>query len=193
MFVMDTSGSMDSEDYDQVKCGMTGEMTEYKNYETTSDTPKVWLRLYSGTSLSNTTSQRILNDSKIVVNQRTGKEIYNDVSEIVDGVEKYPWSESMLTCLLYAIDNTRKKRFPTPLLKATNMRSACFVLFTDETIWTNESLWYATYLYKNKNSEYYSDWLGDWDEKTGGCIENMMLDHPSNETGFCEKLNAGLK
>ena len=63
---------MDSDDYNQVKCGMTGEMTEYKNYDATLDTPKILLYLYSGVSLNSTISNRILNNSKIAVNQKTG-------------------------------------------------------------------------------------------------------------------------
>jgi hypothetical protein len=108
----------------------------------------------------------------------------------------------MLTCLYHAIAEVRKKHFPTPLVPPIDAvdespRSACFLLLTDESIWTIDTLYYITYIINSEYQShgYYDSWLADWNSNNTA-TNKPPFKRPTTFAEYadwCNYLNVSLK
>ena len=98
VYVIDTSGSMGSGDYDSVKCSITEAISEYNCFEHSQTDSKMWM--YNGTYASNIVSQRL---GSLSFENLLPKEIYNTVNDKINRITKRSSSEAMITCLYCAI------------------------------------------------------------------------------------------
>jgi hypothetical protein len=141
IYVLDTSGSM-SDDKEQVKCGMSGEIYDYNNYIYSLKDSKIYV--YSASKLSTMNVEASVFGS-IKFGEATSKSIWTAVDSFVTtAMKRVSGSECMVTNMYYSIAHFRKKVFTgnnaEPIGKRCNLSAATFLMFTDEDIFTNDTL-----------------------------------------------------
>lgn len=200
MYVLDTSGSMGDSDYTQVKRAITSEIYEYNCYDLETTSSKMFV--YSGTYLSNMQ----VSDSvfgTIPFGSASLSEIWHKVSPFVNGIAKNGGSESMITVLYYSISDFIKRMFDsgensTRPGKDCNIQSASFILLTDESIFTDDTLQNVDYLWDSR-SKWYSEWFHIWmltatnkfpvSLTTGGIAEEKKF----KRRKFCKDITNAMK
>ena len=120
--------------------------------------------IYYGTYLSNEGSQMVGN---ISFGEATLGEIWNSVSETIDGIQRLHTSEAMVSCMYLAIADMRKRLFDGENPMATigsssQIRSLSFILLTDESIFTPDTLDGVNSLYTRDTNKHYDKWFADW-------------------------------
>ena len=103
---MDTSGSMQGKDYTEVKNAITGEIYDYNCWALSAKDSAMYL--YYGTYLKNESSQLV---SNIMFGEATVSQIWNQVSPTIDGIHRAGGSESMVSCMYFAIVDMHKRLF----------------------------------------------------------------------------------
>lgn len=130
---------MDSGDYDKCKMSLTSALRHYSAIENAN--PKLWV--YSGTYDTNLESKQL---ADVNVSSSNVDTVYSISKKVIDNIAKYSSSEAMLTCLYVAmndilggraIDGRQLLRFDS---NATSLRGITFVLLTDESVTTSDSL-----------------------------------------------------
>lgn len=197
VYVLDTSGSMTTKDYTEVKKGIVSEIYDYNCFHTSPDTK---MFVYSASFLKNmNTSDAVF--GTVPVGGATLTSIWGAVSPFIDVVPRNKSSESMITNLYYSIANMIQRMFygrgHTDPGKKCTMSACTFVLLTDESIFTNDTLQNVDYLYdaskpagENKGV-WYSNWFADC--KT---YNLFPLSYTTNDTGraqFCQNITDALR
>ena len=176
VYVLDTSGSMsvyneEPSDHDktQVKYAITGEIYNYNCYAISAKDSKMYV--YSASKLSSMVASDAVFGT-IPFGNATLSQIWGAVNPfITDVMDKLSGSESMVTNLYYAIASTVHRMFygegATAPGAGCAMSSASFVMLTDESIFTDDTLdnidWLKDSTLPKKNKKippgtWYSSW-----------------------------------
>ena len=147
VYVLDTSGSMTTPDYQSVKRSLTIAVSEYtkfyKSYTTGENKGKdsrTWL--YNGTYVSNIAAARL--GDVTIDESKTPKQYYKIMDGVIKKVPRRNSSEAMLTCLYYALCDIhkmviQKDESENGDIYNRHLRALNFVLLTDESIFTNDT------------------------------------------------------
>lgn len=182
VFVIDTSGSMDDnqKQYDYQKCSfaIASIIDKYVCEDNGIDLSNIVI--YSGNYLTHT--ERVLGSLSLTKDNVTTSEqdkvqqlnSYESIIGLINGIQKQSSSESMITCLYYAIADVVKYFFynadsdKNQTIGNTQLKAMNFTLLTDESIFTLDTLKDYKKLVSdstapaNSNGRFYSVWFKQW-------------------------------
>ena len=95
---------MQGKDYTEVKNAITGEIYDYNRWVLSAKDSAMYL--YYGTYLKNASSQLV---SNIMFGEATVSQIWNQVSPTINGINRAGGSESMVSCMYFAIVDMHKR------------------------------------------------------------------------------------
>ena len=162
IYVLDTSGSMGNTDYTQAKYAITGEIYEYNCYVLSMTDSKVYV--YSAAYLSSMNVAESVFGT-IPFGNASLSEIWSAVDPFIANVKHNTSSESLITNLYYSISDTVKRMFEAE--GHTNPGAACalsaasFIMLTDESIFTSDTLNDVGQL-STASSKWYCPWFASW-------------------------------
>ena len=176
VYIVDTSGSMQFNDYEKCKVGITEAISEYNCFPGGTHNSRMWL--YSGTWLSNISSQQL---ATLSFTSATGQTIFNAVSPVINSIPKQSSSEAMITCLYCAIIDIHDKMLLENDLGTWTLKSLNFVLCTDESIFTNDTL--KDYN-KLKTDDY--PWFKNWQSSSTSKFPSALPSVPASDVSAAE-------
>ena len=141
VFVIDTSGSMTSDDYNSCKKSMALTLYNYFNFETELEKDaKVFV--YSGTYIGNLTDETSILGT-LTFGSISLDEIYPKCDSLINRIKKNRSSEAMISCLYNAISKIQYNVLSDsddPIRPGRHLKGLVFVLLTDESIFTDDTL-----------------------------------------------------
>ena len=152
-------------DRTHVKRAITGEIYEYNRYAINTSDSKMYV--YSASKLN---SMSISNSvfGTIPFGNATLSQIWTPVDNLITKVMKnLHGSESMVTNLYYSIASTMDRMFhsegSTTPGKRCELTAVSFIMLTDESIFTSDTLQYHEYLVDQNNS-WFCPWFKQWQD-----------------------------
>ena len=193
VYILDTSGSMQSDDYTQAKRCITGEIYEYNCFDAEASDSRMYV--YSAAYLSSMSIYESVFGT-IPFGQASLSTIWDSVSPFIDGIKHNSSSEAMVTNLYYSIASTIHKMFydegHTNPGKGCELSSVSFLLMTDESVFTSDSL-NDVGLLTRTTSEYYSSWFSEWQANAdNGFLTNKVM-LTERQWDFCKAISDALK
>lgn len=197
VYVLDTSGSMQSGDYTQVKYGIAGEIWGYNSSEYTTHKSRMYM--YSAQYLDTMEVNKSLFGS-IPFGNATVKEICQAVFPFVNGIARgdEASSESMITNLYFSISNIVKRMFEKNAVtigKNCALSAVSFILLTDESIFTSDTL-YGVGALTNSSSKWYSEWFKTWQRQSSSSSNLFPTNGTYNDEDrktFCQAITDALR
>ena len=194
VYILDTSGSMgggdnNSNNYRKSTHAITQTLMEYFCMENCD----ARIFMYAGTYANNITAQDLGTLPERLENAITSEDteaidkIATDVNTLVDKVKKKGGSESMLTCMYYAIGDIYDKLIKGQIgddvsaeyggtyanIGGSYLRGITFFLLTDEPIWKSDTF-YNVDTVINKN-----DWLKSWQQSSAPGHKKLPTSYPT--------------
>ena len=196
IYILDISESMDSrKDKLQVKYGITGEIYDYNTSIWSTKDSKIYV--YSANKLSNMkVEESVLGQIKF--GDATSKEIWDTVDPFIENaMKKTGLSESMVTNMYYSIANFMKIVFEGDGAETIGancrLSSAAFIMFTDESIFTSDTLSSVGKLTKEGDA-YYHEWFKNWQKNATNKFPDKLPGlNVNTKREFCMSITKALR
>ena len=195
----DEAGEASSNDKTQVKYGIIGEIYDYNSYPETTYDSQVYI--YSASFLTQmNVSEAILGSLRF--GDVTSKEIYEMVNPTINTImRKLSGSESMITNLYYSISDFLNRVFGvsgasdpmTNIGENCDLSSATFILFTDESIFTSDTLKDVEWLSDPTQIGYYQSWFANWQANSENKFPVTDTNGVSEHRAMCLAITTALK
>ena len=205
VYVLDISGSMgDGDERTEVKYAITGEIYDYNCLATTTPYSKMYV--YSAAKLDSMVASDAVFGT-IPFGSASLSQIWGEVNPFIKKVMKHlHGSESMVTNLYYAIATTVERMFEgeghTNPGASCALSAASFVMLTDESIFTSDTLDYLDWILNPNHPEddpdippgtWYSAWFAEWQENATNKFPTTFSLDDDSRRAFCRAITNALK